>query len=161
MPYETGYKRMGTRPVVYDGGDYPQLLARALDAVEYAEARHRQAAGARIGVGVACCVESAGIQQPEPATIRVQPDGEVHAYLGSTPGGQGHRTVFAQVIAEHLGWPVEKVQVFVGDSTNVPGSANTAGSRSALEVGNAAAAAARTARKLLLERAQARLEAHP
>jgi aerobic carbon-monoxide dehydrogenase large subunit len=160
MPHETGYKRMG-RAVVYDGGDYAQLLDRALEAVDYAEARKRQAAGERIGIGVACCVESAGIQQPEPATIRIQPDGQVHAYLGSTPGGQGHRTSFAQVVAEHLDWPVEKVQVFVGDSDSVASSANTAGSRSALEVGNAAAAVARSARQQLLERAQSALEAHP
>ena len=109
-------------------------------------------------MGVACCVESAGIQQPEPATIRIQPNGDVHAYLGSTPGGQGHRTVFAQVIAEHLGWPVDRVQVFVGDTTTVSNSANTAGSRSALEVGNAAAAVAREARRLLVDRAQTALE---
>ena len=159
MPYTTGYKRMGTRAVIYDGGDYPGLLASALDAVGYQEARQQQAAGARIGIGVACCVESAGIQQPEPATIRVQPNGDVHAYLGSTPGGQGHQTAFAQVVAEHLGWPVARVQVFVGDTTNVANSANTAGSRSALEVGNAAAAVAREARRLLVERAQTALEA--
>ncbi|MDQ6672785.1 MAG: xanthine dehydrogenase family protein molybdopterin-binding subunit [Chloroflexota bacterium] len=159
MPYTTGYKRMRARAVVYDGGDYPRLLASALEAVGYDDARRRQAAGARIGVGVACCVESAGIQQPEPATIHVQTNGDVHAYLGSTPGGQGHRTVFAQVVAEHLGWPVSRVQVFVGDTTTVANSANTAGSRSALEVGNAAAAAAREARRQLVERAQTALEA--
>jgi len=158
MPYETGYKRMG-RAVVYDGGDYPTLLERALAAVDYDEARQRQASGAPIGIGVACCVESAGIQQPEPAIIRIQPDGEVHAYLGSTPGGQGHRTTFAQVIAQHLEWPVERVQVFVGDSDSVSSSSNTAGSRSALEVGNAAAMVAASARAQLLGRAQTALEA--
>ncbi len=159
MPYTTGYLRMGTRPVVYDGGDYPRLLASALAAVGYDAARQQQADGARIGVGVACCVESAGIQQPEPATVRVQPDGDVHAYLGSTPGGQGHRTTFAQVVSEHLGWPLDRVQVFLGDTTAVSNSANTAGSRSALEVGNAAAMAARLARRRLVELAETALEA--
>ena len=161
MPYDTGFKRMGTRPVVYDGGDYPQLLSQALEAAGYDEARQRQAAGERIGVGVACCVESAGIQQPEPATIHIRPDGQVHAYLGSTPGGQGHRTTFAQVVADQLGWPIEQVQIFVGDTTSVSASANTAGSRSALEVGNAAALVARQARAQLVERARAALEVHP
>jgi carbon-monoxide dehydrogenase large subunit len=161
MPYDTGFKRMGTRPVVYDGGDYPQLLEQALQAAGYDDARRRQTAGERIGVGVACCVESAGIQQPEPATIRIRPDGQVLAYLGSTPGGQGHRTTFAQVVAEQLGWPIERVQVVVGDTTAVSASANTAGSRSALEVGNAAAMVARQARRQLIERAQSALEAHP
>jgi CO/xanthine dehydrogenase Mo-binding subunit len=146
--------------VVYDGGDYARLLDCALEALDYTSLRQQQAAGAHIGIGVACCVESAGIRQPEPATIRIQPDGQVHAYLGSTPGGQGHRTTFAQVVAQHLDWPLERVQVFVGDTDSVSNSANTAGSRSALEVGNAVAAAARAARRKLLERAQVALEAH-
>jgi carbon-monoxide dehydrogenase large subunit len=158
MPYDIGYKRMGTRSISYDGGDYPRLLESALEAVGYQDARRQQAQGARIGVGVACCVESAGIQQPEPATVLVQPGGDVHAFVGSTPGGQGHRTVFAQVVAEHLGWPIERVHVFAGDTDAVSNSSNTAGSRSALEVGNAVAAAAKAARTLLLERGEARLE---
>ncbi len=161
MPYTTGYLRMGTRPVVYDGGDYPALLDTALAGIDYPAARTRQASGAHIGIGVTCCVESAGIQQPEPAIIRVHPNGDVDAYVGSTPGGQGHRTVFAQVVADRLGWPVERVTIIAGDSSAVENSANTAGSRSALEVGNAVAAAALRAREQLVERAQAALEAAP
>jgi carbon-monoxide dehydrogenase large subunit len=149
---------MGTRPVTYDGGNYPALLEAAVNAVEYAAARKRQADGAHLGIGIACCVESAGIQQVEPATLRIQPDGEAVLYVGSTPGGQGHRTVFAQVVADQLGWPVDRVTVLAGDTDNVENSANTAGSRSALEVGNAAASVARLARQQLLERAQAALE---
>ena len=156
MPYTTGYKR-GARVVTYDGGDYPELLRRALEAVgEDGSSRQREPG---VGFGVACCVESAGIQQPEPAVIRVDPDGTVHAYIGSTPGGQGHRTVFAQVVAEHLGWPLDKIEIISGDSSAVSSSANTAGSRSALEVGNAAALVARRTRQALVERAQAVLEA--
>jgi carbon-monoxide dehydrogenase large subunit len=159
MPHATGYVRPPDRPTVYDGGDYPRLLDAALEAIDYSGARRQQAAGARIGVGVACCVEQAGIGLPEPARIRVAPDGTVQAFLGSTPQGQGHRTVFAQVVAERLGWPIERIEIFAGDSTAVSSAANTAGSRSALEVGNAAAAAAVSARRQLLERARALLEA--
>jgi carbon-monoxide dehydrogenase large subunit len=161
MPYTTGYLRFGSRPVVYDGGDYPRLLAEALSAVDYQAARRRQAAGAKIGIGVACCVESAGITQPEPARVEIRADGHVDVYLGGTPGGQGHRTVFAQVIAERLGWPIGQVQVHSGDTASVVSSANTAGSRSALEVGNAAAAVAEVARARLVERAAGRLEVAP
>lgn len=158
MPYTTGYLRMGTRPVVYDGGDYPALLQAALDAADYTAARQRQAAGEHLGIGIACCVESAGIQQVEPAKLRVLPNGDVRVYLGSTPGGQGHRTVFAQVVADQLGWPVNRVTVVAGDTESVENSANTAGSRSALEVGNAAARVAQRARELVLQRARAALE---
>ncbi len=156
QPYATGYKRMG-RAIVYDGGDYPRLLESALEAVGYRDVVAHPRPG--VGVGVACCVESAGIQQPEPVIVRIEPDGQVMAYVGSTPGGQGHRTVFAQVVAEHLGWPLDRVEIVAGDSDAVPNSANTAGSRSALEVGNAAGAVARKARQALVERAQAALEA--
>jgi carbon-monoxide dehydrogenase large subunit len=158
MPYTTGYLRMGTRPVTYDGGNYPALLEAAVHALDYAGARQRQANGAHLGIGIACCVESAGIQQVEPATLRIQPDGEAVVYIGSTPGGQGHRTVFAQVAADQLGWPVDRVSVVAGDTDSVENSANTAGSRSALEVGNAVAGVARLARQRLMERAQAALE---
>jgi aerobic carbon-monoxide dehydrogenase large subunit len=161
MPYATGYLRMGNRPVIYDGGDYPALLEAALEGIDYSAARRRQKGGAHIGIGVTCCVESTGIQQPEPASIRIHPNGDVDAYVGSTPGGQGHRTVFAQVVADHLGWPLERVTIHAGDSAAVENSANTAGSRSALEVGNAAAGVARRARQQLMERAQAALEAAP
>jgi carbon-monoxide dehydrogenase large subunit len=115
MPYPTGYVRAPDRAVVYDGGDYPRLLEAALTAIDYRGAREQQAAGARIGVGIACCVESAGIGMPEPARVRIEPDGTARAYLGSTPQGQGHRTVFAQVVAERLGWPVERVEVIDPD----------------------------------------------
>lgn len=159
MPYPTGYLRPPDRAIVYDGGDYPRLLEAALEAIDYAGARREQAGGARIGIGVACCVEQAGIGLPEPSRVRIAPDGTIRAYLGSTPQGQGHRTVFAQVVAERLGWPLEQVEVIAGDTTAVSNAANTAGSRSAFEVGNAAALAATAARRLLLERAQRVLEA--
>jgi carbon-monoxide dehydrogenase large subunit len=90
--------------------------------------------------------------------VRIQRDGDVVGFVGSTPGGQGHRTVFAQILADHLGWPLERVQVYAGDSALVAQAAVTAGSRSALEVGNAIAAAAKSARARLLERGRARLE---
>jgi carbon-monoxide dehydrogenase large subunit len=105
------------------------------------------------------CVESTGIGMPEPSRVAVRPDGSVIAYVGSTPQGQGHQTFVAQVVADRLGWPIEKIQVRVGDSRDVAFSFVTAGSRSALEVGNSIALSAASARRLLLERASERLEA--
>ena len=160
MPHDTGYPR-GEATVVYDGGDYPRLLETALGAIGYDEVRRRQRAGERLGVGVACCVESTGIGLPEPGRVRIEPDGRAVAYLGSTPQGQGHRTVLAQVVAERLAWPFQRVEVVVGDTRAVAWSANTAGSRTAYEVGNAAALTATAARTRLLVLAAERLEADP
>jgi carbon-monoxide dehydrogenase large subunit len=154
MPYDTGLNS-----IVYDGGDYPRLLELAVERVGAAAVRQRQLAGEPVGVGVAMCVESTGIGMPEPSRVAVLADGTVRVFVGSTPQGQGHQTFIAQVAADRLGWPVDRVDVRAGDSRDVAFSFVTAGSRSALEVGNSVALSAAAARRLLLERASQKLEA--
>jgi carbon-monoxide dehydrogenase large subunit len=65
----------------------------------------------------------------------------------------------AQVAADRLGWPIEKISVTAADTKHVPFALLTAGSRSAVQVGNATAKAAKSLRKQLLERAGEVLEA--
>jgi carbon-monoxide dehydrogenase large subunit len=154
MPYDTGLNS-----IVYDGGDYPRLLELAVERIGAASIRQRQLAGEPVGVGVAMCVESTGIGMPEPSCVAVLADGTVRVLVGSTPQGQGHQTFIAQVVADRLGWPVDRVEVRAGDSRDVAFSFVTAGSRSALEVGNSVALSAAAARSLLLDRASQKLEA--
>jgi carbon-monoxide dehydrogenase large subunit len=154
MPYETG-----VNGIVYDGGDYPRLLELAVERAGARAVRERQRAGEPVGIGVAMCVESTGIGMPEPSRVAVRGNGTVTVFVGSTPQGQGHETFVAQVVADRLGWPIEKVEVRAGDSRDVAFSFVTAASRSALEVGNSVAMSAASARRMLLERAQERLEA--
>jgi aerobic carbon-monoxide dehydrogenase large subunit len=153
MPYETGLNSM-----VYDGGDYPRLLDLAAERIGVADVRRRQKAGEPVGVGVAMCIESTGIGMAEPSRVALMADGTARVFVGSTPQGQGHQTFVAQVAADKLGWPIERVEVHAGDSRDVPFSFVTAGSRSALEVGNSVALSAATARRMLLERASQKLE---
>ena len=153
MPYETGFPRM-----VYDGGDYERLLDLAVRRIDAEAVRRRQREGERLGLGVAMCVESTGIGMSEPSRVAVLPDGTAHVFVGSTPQGQGHRTFVTQVAADRLGWPLERIVVHAGDSRNVSFSAVTAGSRTALEVGNSVALSAAAARRKLLERASDALE---
>ncbi|HVH64276.1 MAG TPA: molybdopterin cofactor-binding domain-containing protein, partial [Candidatus Dormibacteraeota bacterium] len=82
-------------------------------------------------------------------------------FVGSTPQGQGHQTIAAMVAAERLGWPLEKIAVTAADTSHVPPAELTAGSRTAVHVGNAAAKAATAVRRLVLERAGEVLEANP
>lgn len=154
MPYTTGYPGQ-----VYDGGDYARLLDLATERAGHASIRARQAAGEPVGIGVAMCVESTGIGMPEPSRVLVHADGSAEVLAGSTPQGQGHQTFLAQVAADRLGWPLDRVTVRAGDSRIVPFSATTAGSRSALEVGNSVALTAAAARRSLLDRAAEALEA--
>jgi carbon-monoxide dehydrogenase large subunit len=154
MPYDTGM------PIqVYDGGDYPRLLELATERIELPEIRRRQAAGEPIGLGLALCVESTGIAMAEASRVRVLPDATAVVIVGSAPQGQGHETFIPQVVADRLGWDPALIEVRLGDSTQVPFSAVTAGSRSALELGNSVALSAASARRALLERAAEMLEA--
>ncbi|HVS49129.1 MAG TPA: xanthine dehydrogenase family protein molybdopterin-binding subunit [Candidatus Dormibacteraeota bacterium] len=154
MPYDTGLNS-----IVYDGGDYPRLLELAVERIDAADVRRRQQAGAPVGVGVAMCIESTGMGMPEASRVAVMGDGTVRVFVGSTPQGQGHQTFMAQVVADRLGWPIDRIEVSAGDSRNVANSFVTAASRSALEFGNSVALSAASARRMLLERASQKLEA--
>ena len=163
MPYDTGFPQ-GRRSIVYDSGDYPRLLDLALDAIGYQELRERQRSqsnGKLLGVGLASCVESSGFGSGEPARVRIDPDGIAHLFIGSTPQGQGHNTAAAQVLADRLGWPYERIRVTSGDTRGTPWALFTAGSRSAIHVGNAVSLVATSARTKILERAAETLEADP
>jgi carbon-monoxide dehydrogenase large subunit len=159
IPYTTGFPA-GRRGLVYDSGDYPKLLQTALDTLGDAS-KIDPGDGRLLGVGFACCVESTGFGRGEPARLRIDKDGSAHLYVGSTPQGQGHQTMAAQVAADRLGWAFEKIRVTAGDTGHTPPAELTAGSRSAVQVGNATAKAATVMRKRLLERAGEVLEADP
>ena len=155
IPFTTGYPA-GRRGLVYDSGDYPKLLELTLEKLGKVPSHSD---GRLVGVGVACCVESTGFGRGEPARIRIQKDGTALLSVGSTPQGQGHQTMAAQVAADRLGWPFDKIHVTAGDTSRVPPAELTAGSRTAVQVGNATAKAATALRKRLLERAGDVLEA--
>ncbi|TAN35016.1 xanthine dehydrogenase family protein molybdopterin-binding subunit [bacterium] len=157
IPYTTCYPA-GRRGYVYDSGDYPRLLELALEKLGTVD-RDEGRDGRLVGVGLACCVESTSFGRHEPAKLRLTQDGRVHLFVGSTPQGQGHQTMAAQVAADRLGWPIEKIDVTAGDTEHVPFAELTAGSRSAVQVGNATAMAATAMRKQVLERAGDVLEA--
>jgi len=157
IPYTTGFP-LGRSGYVYDSGDYPRLLELALEKLGADDAGDDRD-GKLIGTGIACCVESTGFGRGEPAKLRLEKDGTARLFVGSSPTGQGHQTMAAQVAADRLGWPLEKIVVTAGDTQNVPFALLTAGSRSAVQVGNAASKAALAMRKQLLERAGDVLEA--
>ena len=62
--------------------------------------------------------------------IRIEADGTVVALSGKIEFGQGIRTAFAQVVADEMGVPIEKVRVVLGDTDLVPWDMGTFGSRS-------------------------------
>jgi len=147
----------------YDRADYPAVLRRALELAGYADLR-RQASlncGERLrGVGVACGIEVSG-SGGEWGAVEVTPDGEVVARSGSSPHGQGHETVFAQVVAQVLRVDPARVRVVHSDTDTVARGVGTFGSRSGQLGGSALHLAARAVKEEALRVAAGLLEADP
>ena len=78
---------------------------------------------------------------------------------GLTTQGQGHQTVFAQIVADELGVPIEDVEVVTGDTRRFAYAVGTFASRAAVMSGSAVALAARAARAKALRVAADALEA--
>jgi carbon-monoxide dehydrogenase large subunit len=93
--------------------------------------------------------------------MRLAEDGMLTVCIATTPQGQSHETVFAQVAAERFGWPLDRVRVLAGDSSLLPAGLQTAASRSAIEAGNGTALAADALREKVLKTAAQRLDAKP
>ncbi len=156
----------------YDSGDYVTALEKALDAADYpallAEQARRRAAGdqLQLGIGLSSYVEITGPGGEaggpnENGTVEVHPDGTATVLTGTSPHGQGHQTVWAMLVSEELGIPIEKITVKWGDTDLVPKGGGTGGSRS-LQLGGAAVQqASRELLDVARERAAATLEAAP
>ena len=71
------------------------------------------------------------------STVRLLADGSVIIYAGTSDMGQGARTIFAQLAADALGAPLEKVSVVMGDTAVVPFDLQTSASRSTVFMGTA------------------------
>ncbi len=162
MPYEMGILYRDGEPAVLDGGDYPELLARAAALVDDEEARaehgRERAAGRLVGTGVAAYVEGTGIGPFEGARVTLDPAGRATVRTGACSQGQGHETVLAQVCADALGLDPERITVTVGDTDGLERGWGTVASRSAVVAGSAVSIAAREIRDRVLGAAADALE---
>ncbi|MDI9977268.1 xanthine dehydrogenase family protein molybdopterin-binding subunit [Rhodococcus sp. IEGM 1307] len=120
---------------IYDSGDYHRALELALDNAGYERLRKEQRVarenGEWMGIGIATIVDPSatnigyvGLATPvkdrtakrgksgstEHVRISVDPQGIVTVLLGTVPQGQGHATVARDIVAQHLGLPVEQVR---------------------------------------------------
>ena len=140
--------------LTYDTGDYEASLDRALEHIDYQGFAARRAAseanGNKRGIGFSSYIEAcglapsqvalslgAGIGLFESAEVRVNVTGSVTVITGSHSHGQGHETTFAQVVSDHLGIPIDDVEVVHGDTARSDYGIGTYGSRS-IAVGGSA-----------------------
>ncbi len=149
MPYDHGLIFQDGRPLIYDSGDYPALLDKLKKLVGWDDFEALRAAaaaeGRRIGIGLACYVEGTGVGPYEGGHVQVETTGKVKVATGLTSQGQGHQTVFAQIVADELGVPLADVEVVTGDTRRFPYAVGTFASRAAVMSGSAIALAARAA----------------
>ena len=128
LPYKTPTGK------VYDSGDFASTLARAQELADWDGFNKRAAQSKRIGrlrgIGIATYIEACGNNGPETAVLTLDRDGAVTLLIGSQSTGQGHATSYAQLIAERLDLPPERVRVIQGDTDRIKSGAGTGGSSS-------------------------------
>jgi len=129
MPYAaaSGY--------TYDAADCIGLFDTAMRVADVAGFVTRraasEAAGRRRGLGVSCHLHGTGGIADEHVVVQAVADRLV-ARVGTQSQGQGHETVFAQVLAASLGVPVERIEIRQGDTKSIPHGGGTGGSSSTI-----------------------------
>jgi len=149
--------------VTMDSGQYHRALdmiqekigAKDFDSMQ-AQARQE---GRHLGLGLAFYVEGTGLGPYEGGHIKIHPiTGKVYVNTGLSGQGQGHDTVFAQIVADQLGVSVEDVILTEGDSGAFDWGVATFASRAAVVSGNAIHKTARIVRKKTIMAAANMLE---
>lgn len=163
FPYEVGLIYRDGSPLTYDSGDYVTGLESALSEIGYKDFKQQQAEaraqGRYIGVGLGLYVEGTGLGPFEGAIVRIDTSGRVVVYTGSPAQGQGHKTVFAQIVAEQLGIDMQMVDVIEGDTDMIPRGIGTFASRVAAVGGSSVLGAAKEVRHQIAELASRLFEA--
>ncbi|MEL9989986.1 MAG: glyceraldehyde dehydrogenase subunit alpha [Thermoproteus sp.] len=130
----------------YDSGEYVAGLQRGIEATGYYDlirnAESERARGRTLGVGMSFYIEITTYGH-EVAIVRAERDGSFTVAVGIAPHGQGDATGIAQLVADELQIPIDKVRVVWGDTDLVPDGLGTDGSRSLTAGGSAAVLAAR------------------
>ena len=132
MPHRTGFL------FTYDSGDFLGNMARAVTASDWTGYAARKAAseakGKLRGISLINAIEVAGGPFPTPmdegAEIRFNPDGSATLFVGGHNHGQGHETVYRQIMHDKLGLTFDQIQIVEGDTDKVFHGRGTYGSRS-------------------------------
>ncbi len=151
--------RRGKRPI--EGSLEPSLR---LVAEEFGWSSYTPAPtppGVKRGIGFACSVTNSGASPTSTSLARLHADGSATIYIGSAEMGQGSRSAMAQIAAEELRIPYEKVRVIGSDTDAVPFDRSTGSSRSTTLMGLAVHDAAVDIREQVIRLAAEYFETFP
>lgn len=128
MPYQSATGQN------YDSGNFAAHLKRAQELADWAgfpmRLRQSKKVGRLRGIGLSTYIEACGNAGAETATLNLEADGSVRLLIGTQSTGQGHATAYAQLVADHLGLPPERVNVVQGDTDRIKSGIGTGGSSS-------------------------------
>jgi len=126
----------------YDCGDFPGNMEKALAAIDYGgfEARRTEAAGrGRLrGLGLSNTVKKTSTPNLESCDIRFDPTGTLTLMMGTISHGQGHETIFKQIVCDRLGLDRAAIRYVQGDTDLITYGRGTFNSRSTAIGGSAA-----------------------
>lgn len=158
MPYSaaSGY--------TYDAADCVRLFETALTVADEpgfaARRAASEAAGRRRGLGFSCHLHGTGGIADEHVVVNVEANRLV-ARVGTQSQGQGHETVFAQILAAALDVPPERIEIRQGDTRSIPHGGGTGGSSSTIISGTTLKRAADVVIQRGRDLAAERLETSP
>src|SRR5262249_13521314 len=148
-----------------DSGDYHATFERCLQEVGWAEKSKLQGKlieGRYHGLAISCFIEGGAAGPKETAKLVLEADGTVSVFVGSAAVGQGVETVFAQIAADALEIPIDRIRaVFHGSTTLLKEGYGAYHSRSVVMGGSALLAAANALRDLIRTHAAKRLGCQP
>ncbi|MEZ5812101.1 MAG: xanthine dehydrogenase family protein molybdopterin-binding subunit [Rhizobiaceae bacterium] len=159
FPYHTPSGRM------YDVGEFEANMDVALERADrdgfdkrLAEAAAR---GRLRGFGMSTYIEACAFAGSEPAFLELNGDGTLTLLIGTQSNGQGHKTAYAQLVAEKLNVDITRIEVRQGDTDELPAGGGTGGSRSIPLGGVSAARAGEDLAKKIRKIAADELETSP
>jgi len=162
MPFQTGLAARSGSPIIYDSGDYPKMMATALEAIDYEgfPERQRQAReqGRYLGIGMAMGLKGTGRGPFESASVRIDRSGKVSVITGAVAIGQGLKTALAQICAEQLGVQPKDIAVIAGDTGAISMGLGAFASRQTVMGGSAVHVASVAVREKALKAASEMLE---
>ncbi|TAI67693.1 xanthine dehydrogenase family protein molybdopterin-binding subunit [Bradyrhizobium sp. Leo170] len=164
MPFDRGFETLGTR-VVYDSGKYADLLERVLAHLDYdrlqQQLAERRSGGELVGLGLGYFVEKSGLGPQDLVRMRLDMHGDIEIVTGVASVGQGVETALAQICAETLQVPIERIRVIHGQTDRIEIGFGAFASRVTVMAGSAVKIAAEALRASALEVAAKLLQTTP
>jgi carbon-monoxide dehydrogenase large subunit len=126
--------RISPMGLPYDAGNFPANMERVIQIADWngfaARRAESEARGKLRGIGLSNYIESPVGAPRERIELRVEKDGAIDIVSGTQSTGQGHETSFAQIVADQLDVPIERIRLRTGDTAFVKLGGGTHSDRS-------------------------------